>query len=76
MAAFQIANADNAYVEVKNPDVILHVVTPLPLRQENTGYCPNAKQALMRDVEAKVKAQGLAGYEIHWADGAPSLQAQ
>jgi hypothetical protein len=70
MANFKISNADKIYVEFDSPHVILHVITHLPSAHEKPGYCPIAKRALMKEVEAKVIARGLAGYQIHWGDAA------
>jgi hypothetical protein len=70
MASIRISNAETTYVQFDAPDVILHVVTHLPSAQEAPGYCPIAKRNLMKEVEAKVISQGLAGYQIHWIDAA------
>jgi hypothetical protein len=70
MAPFKISNAENTYVEINSPDVILHVIRHLPSAHEKPGYCPIAKRALMKEVEAKVISQGFSGYQIHWGDTA------
>jgi hypothetical protein len=68
MATFKISNAEDTYVEFNAPSAILHVVTRLPSAWENPGYCPIAKRALMKDIQAKTTAQGFSGYQIHWSD--------
>jgi hypothetical protein len=75
MTTVRIADADKTYVEFDSPNVILHVVTRLPSAHAEPGYCPIAKRRLMKDVEAAVTAQGLAGYQIHWADAAQPEQS-
>jgi hypothetical protein len=68
MTTVKIANADKTFVEYTPAATILHVVTRLPATPERAGYCPKAKGALMRDLEARMFAQGFSGYHIHWSD--------
>ena len=73
MATLKISNANKVYVDFESRESILHVFTHLPRALENPTYCPVAKRALVRDVEAQTFAQGLGGYQIHWSDG-PGLE--
>jgi hypothetical protein len=68
MTSLKIANADDTFVEFTPAAVILHVVTRLPATPERPGYCPKAKGALIKDLEARMFAQGFGGYHIHWSD--------